>query len=407
LLFDNRQRLSYDEIIGRADGAPAARMLVASTGPAARGLSPRTGAGMALTVGIIGLPNVGKSTLLNALARAGAEASNYPFCTIERNCGVVAVPDERLLSLAGILEPKEVIPSTVTYIDIAGLVAGASRGEGLGNKFLHHIREANVLAHVLRCFKSQDVSHVHGTVDPVHDLEVVETELMLADIERIGKWIEREEHKAKAKRKDERTEIAFLEGVREKLSRGERVMPEEIQKPDAALFDELNLLTSKPCLYVLNAGEDDPRGAGPVCRAVADAVGAEHTFIVSARLEEELAAIDDGDREEFMRELGIDREAKKRFIEKCHELLGLIRYYTTAHGKLQAWSLVRGTSAPRAAGGIHSDMERGYIRAEVMGYDDLIAFGSKAEVQHHGHLRTEGHDYIVQDGDIIEFHFKR
>lgn len=362
---------------------------------------------MALTVGIIGLPNVGKSTLLNALAQAGAEASNYPFCTIERNCGVVAVPDERLRRLAELLCPEEVIPATMSFIDIAGLVAGASRGEGLGNKFLHHVREANVLAHVLRCFRSQDVSHVHGAIDPVRDLEVVETELFLADLERVEKWIEREIQQAKAKRKDDRTELAFLKSVKESISRGECVRRDELHERDKSLFDELNLLTSKPRLYVLNAGEEDPRGTGAVCRSVVDAVGGESTFIVSAKLEEEIAEIPGGDRGEFMQALGIDEDARKRFIEKCHELLGLIRYYTTAHGKLQAWSIASGTPAPRAAGKIHSDMERGFIRAEVMSYDDLVSYGSKGAVQHHGHLRTEGHDYVLRDGDVVEFHFNR
>ncbi len=366
-----------------------------------------TGRKMNLTVGIIGLPNVGKSTFLNALAQAGAEASNYPFCTIERNCGGVAVPDERLRRLEKFLAPEEVIPATVTFIDIAGLVEGASRGEGLGNKFLHHVREANVLAHVLRCFESQDVSHVHGSIDPMRDLEVVETELFLADLERVEKWIEQEQNRAKAKRRDERTELAFLETVRERLSRGELVRRDETRDRDTALFDELNLLTSKQRLYVLNAGEEDPRGMGGICRSVVDAVGGDNIFIVSAKLEEEIAEIPDEDRGEFMRVLGVDEGAKKRFIEKCHGLLGLIRYYTTAHGKLQAWSIVDGTTAPRAAGKIHTDMERGFIRAEVMSYDDLVSYGSKGAVQHHGHLRTEGHDYVVGDGDVIEFHFNR
>lgn len=295
----------------------------------------------------------------------------------------------------------------MTFIDIAGLVEGASRGEGLGNKFLHHVREANVLAHVLRCFESQDVSHVHGSIDPMRDLEVVETELFLADLERVEKWIEQEQNRAKAKRRDERTELAFLETVRERLSRGELVRRDETRDRDTALFDELNLLTSKQRLYVLNAGEEDPRGMGGICRSVVDAVGGDNIFIVSAKLEEEIAEIPDEDRGEFMRVLGVDEGAKKRFIEKCHGLLGLIRYYTTAHGKLQAWSIVDGTTAPRAAGKIHTDMERGFIRAEVMSYDDLVSYGSKGAVQHHGHLRTEGHDYVVGDGDVIEFHFNR
>ena len=362
---------------------------------------------MALTIGIIGLPNVGKSTLLNALASAGAEASNYPFCTIERNVGVVTVPDNRLEKLREVLKPDEVIPASITYVDIAGLVKGASRGEGLGNKFLHHIREANMIAHVLRCFLDENVSHVHGDIDPVSDFEVVETELFLADIERVEKRIEKEKARAKAKKKEERRELDFLESVKNTLSRGERLAPEETSSYEREILDELCLLTMKPRLIVLNAGEEDFSG----CREAIDRIEAEHSgvgiFVVSARIESEIAEIPEEDRGVFMEELGIDTGAKDRFIEKCHELLGLVRYYTTAHGKLQAWSIPQGTTAPVAAGNIHSDMEKGFIRAEVMNYDDLVEFGSRAEVQHHGHLRTEGHDYIVKDGDVIHYLFQQ
>ncbi len=362
---------------------------------------------MALTVGIIGLPNVGKSTLLNALTNAGAEASNYPFCTIDSNCGVVTVPDHRLEKLKEILHPQETIPSTVTFIDIAGLVEGASRGEGLGNKFLHHIREAHVLAHVLRCFEDENVSHVHGDVGPVRDLEVVETELFLADLERVERWLEKERHKAKAKKKDERKELDFLESVHEKLSRGERVEDTDLIEHHGHMLEELQLLIMKPRIIVLNTGDEDPKGSGDVCRGVITKFGQAQTFVVSAKLEEEIAAIPEEERVAFMKALGVDIEAKGRFIEKCHDLLGLIRYYTTAHDKLQAWSIQKGTHAPQAAGKIHTDMEKGFIRAEVMSYNDLVSLGSRAEVQHRGLLRTEGHDYTIQDGDVIQYLFHR
>lgn len=361
---------------------------------------------MALSIGIIGLPNVGKSTLLNALACSGAESSNYPFCTIDCNKGAVLVPDKRLERLRELLQPEEVIPSTVNFIDIAGLVEGASRGEGLGNKFLHHVREVDVLAHVLRCFADQEVSHIHGNIDPFRDLEIVETELFLADLERVERWMEREENRAKAKKKEERKDLELLESIRDKLSRGERLLSGGLPEYQELLLCELRLLTSKPRLLVLNTGDEDARGASELCRSVREKYGEENTFVVSVKIEEELNEIDAGDRKDFMRELDVEAGAKERFIEKCHELLGLIRYYTTAHGKLQAWSIKSGTTAPQAAGRIHSDMEKRFIRAEVMRYEDVIKLGSKAEIQHHGLLRTEGHDYVVGDGDIIQFLFQ-
>ena len=351
---------------------------------------------MSLSIGIIGLPNVGKSTLLNALSSAGAEASNYPFCTIDCNQGNVAVPDVRLAELNRILEPDEVIPATVNYIDIAGLVEGASRGEGLGNKFLHHIREANILAHVLRCFK-----------DPIRDLGIVETELILADLERVERWIEKEQNKAKAKKKEERKELNFLMQVRERLSNEQRISREGLNEFELGMLEELQLLTAKPVILVMNAGEEDPYGKNAVCGMVREKFPESELFVVSAKIEEEISKLEPDERKEFMKELGQDLDAKSRLVESCHELLGLIRYYTTAHGKLQAWSIISGTKAPEAAGKIHTDMEKGFIKAEVMGYDDLIRFGSKAEVQHHGLLKTEGHDYVVKDGDVIHFLFNK
>ena len=287
-----------------------------------------------------------------------------------------------------------------------GLVEGASRGEGLGNKFLHHVREASVLAHVLRCFADENVSHVYGTVDPLLDIEIVETELFLADVERVERWIEKERTRAKAVREDERRDLRFLDAALASLSRGERVAPESVSAPMRPLFEELALLTSKPRLVVLNTGYEDPSGAGATCRRVLDALGPRGAFVFSARIEEELETLPAEERLAFQTELGVDGSARSRFIERCHDLLGLIRYYTTAHEKLQAWSIPRGTLAPSAAGKIHGDMERGFIKAEVMSFTHLVEHGSRAAAHQHGLVRTEGHDYAIQDGDVVHFHFK-
>ncbi|MGM0483876.1 MAG: redox-regulated ATPase YchF [Candidatus Krumholzibacteriota bacterium] len=360
---------------------------------------------MALKVGIIGLPNVGKSTLMNALARTGAEASNYPFCTIESNMGMVTVPDERLEQLAALLEPEEVIPSAINFVDIAGLVRGASRGEGLGNKFLHYIREVDLLVHVIRSFSDPLVSHVHGCIDPLDDLEAVETELFLADIERVESRMEKERSRAKAVRKEERKDLDFLEQISGMLSEKRRVDPDEYTEHHREIIAELNLFTSKPVIYVLNADEECGPETEKAVSGLESSGGSGSVFTISARLEDELNQFSEQERKEYLEELGIQGGALERFVIKCHRQLGLIRYYTRSRGKLQAWSIPEGTAAPEAAGKIHSDMEEGFIRAKVIKYDDLMKYRSEEGVREHGLLKTEGHDYIIRDGDIIEYLF--
>ena len=361
---------------------------------------------MALTVGIIGLPNVGKSTLFNALAKTSAEASNYPFCTIDSNLGVVAVPDKRLEKLAGIITPDEVIPATIKFVDIAGLVKGASRGEGLGNKFLHHVREADVLAHVLRAFDDSDVSHVQGNIDPVRDMEIVETELFLSDIERVESWIEKEGISAKAQKKKERKTLEFLNEIRDRLSRQEKIDINSFEHHHHRdILRELNLFMAKPVIFVINVAEEAKDGFDTIDKAIASRGERIDCVAISAKVESEISKLPAEEKEEYEQALGIDSEAIDKFIEKAHSLLGLIRYYTKVKGKLQAWSIRRGTMAPAAAGIIHSDMEKGFIRAKVMNIEDLISIGSENELKKKGLLRTEGHDYIIRDGDVIEYLF--
>lgn len=354
---------------------------------------------MGLSVGIIGLPNVGKTTLLNALARTRAEVSNYPFCTKDRNVGVAEVPDERLVKLEEVLKPKSTVPATVTFVDIAGLVKGASRGEGLGNRFLSYVREADALVHVVRCFSDPEVAHVDGSVDPVRDVEVVETELILADLEVAERAISR---RGKAARSGE--EIELLRKVVEALGRGEPLRSLKLSTEESRVLRSFSFLTSKPVIYVANTGEEEPAG-GELVGRLREAVG--EVVPISAKIESEIAELEDPtERRAFLEEMGLEEPGVERLVRASYKLLGLITFYTTVHGKLRAWPVPEGTTAQEAAGEVHSDMERGFIRAEVASWEDLVRTGSWAELHRTGRVRSEGRDYKVQDGEVLLFHFR-
>jgi len=359
---------------------------------------------MGLSVGIIGLPNVGKTTLLNALARTSAKVSNYPFCTKDRNVGVAEVPDERLVKLKEVLKPQSTIPATVTFVDIAGLVKGASRGEGLGNKFLAYVREADALAHVVRCFSDPDVAHVDGSVDPVRDVQVVETELILADLEVTERAVPRREKAARSGDKEAKEELELLRKVVDALGRGKPVRSLELSPEESHALRSFSFLTSKPVIYVANTGEEEPTG-GELVERLREAVG--EVVPISAKVESEIAELDDPEeRRAFLEDMGLEEPGVNRIVRASYKLLGLITFYTTVHGKLRAWPVPEGTTAQEAAGKVHSDMERGFIRAEVVSWGDLVRTGSWAELHSTGKVRSEGKDYQVQDGDVLLFHFR-
>ncbi|KZV15321.1 hypothetical protein F511_09409 [Dorcoceras hygrometricum] len=361
---------------------------------------------MGIKCGIVGLPNVGKSTLFNALTKAGIAAANFPFCTIEPNVGVVPVPDPRLNALAAIVNPQKIIPTAVEFVDIAGLVAGASKGEGLGNKFLAHIREVDAIAHVVRCFEHGDIVHVAGKVDPIADIETIDTELALADLESVEKALNRAERAAKANDKEALAKKPVLQKLAAALNEGRSARSVKLDEEEKALVRDLFLLTLKPLMYIANVLEDgfENNPHLDAVRARAAEEGAE-VVPVCAAIEEELAQLDDADRDEFLKDLGLDEPGLNRVIRAGYKLLDLQTYFTAGVKEVRAWTIKRGYTAPQAAGVIHTDFERGFIRAETVSYDDFIQYKGEKGAADAGRLRKEGKDYVVKDGDVLHFLF--
>ncbi|MGB9976423.1 redox-regulated ATPase YchF [Thermovenabulum sp.] len=362
-----------------------------------------------MEIGIVGLPNVGKSTLFNAITRAGAECANYPFCTIEPNVGVVPVPDERLDFLAKMENPEKITPTVIKFVDIAGLVRGASKGEGLGNKFLSHIREVDAIAHVVRCFEDPNVVHVDGKVDPVRDIETINFELIFADMETIEKRIDRTKKQAKSGEKQYLEELALLERIKENLEKGIPVRAMELEEEEIQKVRQYFLLTSKPVIYVANISEEDllSKKEGELLKKVKEYAlkeGAE-VIPVCAKIEAELAELEGEEKQELLREYGLEESGLDRLIKASYRLLGLITFFTAGPKEVRAWTIKEGTKAPQAAGKIHSDFERGFIRAEVISFEDLKKCKNQNEAKEKGLIRIEGKDYIMKDGDVVYFRF--
>lgn len=362
-----------------------------------------------LEVGIVGLPNVGKSTLFNAITKAGAEAANYPFCTIEPNVGVVDVPDARLKKLEEMYQTKRTVPASVRFVDIAGLVKGAAQGEGLGNKFLAHIRQVDAVAQVVRCFEDDNITHVEGGLDPLRDIAIINTELCLADLESVEKRAERVAKLAKSGDKTARMEQDLLGRLADMLGEALPARRVEMDEAEQALIRDLNLLTLKPILFIANVGEGevaDPDSNPHVAkvREYASEEGAE-VIVVSAKVESEIAELDADDAKEFLAELGLSESGLDKLIKASFKLLGLITFLTAGVQEVRAWTIRQGTKAPQAGGKIHSDIERGFIRAEIVSYDELMAAGSMAAAREKGQVRLEGKDYVMKDGDVTYFRF--
>lgn len=361
-----------------------------------------------LSVGIVGLPNVGKSTLFNAITKAGAEAANYPFCTIEPNQGVVTVKDGRLNELTKMYNSKKTIPATVTFLDIAGLVKGASKGEGLGNQFLGHIREVDAIAHVVRCFEDGNITHVEGKIDPIRDIDIINTELCLADLEVVDKRLSKLERLLKSGSKEAKAEDALLKKIKAALDESKPARTVEVTEDEENILSSMNLLTRKSALYIANIAEDEVGQADneyvKQVKEFAKGEGAE-VVVISAKVEAEIAELEGDEAAEFLKDLGLEESGLDKLIHAAFSLLGLMTFLTAGPDESRAWTIRKNTTAPKAAGKIHTDFEKGFIRAEIVSYDDLMACGSVAAAREKGKVRLEGKDYIMQDGDIVNFRF--